>query len=629
VNQLLIRLKTLLKYDYGYYLLIIISFSYAFYISNLNIKPINTTLISGTIKEVRSNYFIIDNYIIRKENNYKIDDYLLIKGYNKEISEARNFNLFDYKKYLKSKQVFSEFIVIKELKHISSNSIRSNIHNYIYSIDKEYLPLLILGINNDLDLDSYNVNGIIHLFSISGLHISIITNLLYFILMKKNTKTNLAIIILLLFYTYITNYKVSISRSFLLLFFSFLNSTLNINTKKINIFILSLSIALLLNPYNLLSIGFYFSYVITFFLIYFNKNKKEEYFINLIKTSMMCFLITIPILIYSYHSINLTTIINNIIFIPLVTVLYYVALLTLVIKNTTLLNNLTNYINDISVFLTSYKFELIFIKPPILVIFIYYLLIFLILNKKHNYIYLLLIMLIIHLNFRSLYNYPELHMIDVGQADSIIYTNRNFNVLFDTGNKQVVPYLKSIGISKLDYLVITHGDADHAKEALHIINNIKVNNVIFNSYNNNELEQEIINNIKIPYLNISKYKLNDHISFINDVYKNENEDSLITKININGYIILLMGDAYTKQEEKIDFKVDVLKVGHHGSKTSTSQSFIDKIKPDIALISVGHNYYGHPNKEVLDRLKNHYITKNKGTIKLIFKNNIEIKTKFQ
>jgi competence protein ComEC len=629
VNQPLIKLKILLRYDYLYYLLIIISFSYALFTSNINSKIDNKKILEGNIKEVKPNYFIIDKSIIRKENTYKIDDYIVLNGYTKEISESRNFNVFDYKKYLKSKKVFNEFIMIKEIKHITSNSIRSKIHDYIFKIDNEYLPLLILGINNDLDLESYNINGIIHLFSISGLHISIITNLLYFILIKKNTKTNLFVIILLFFYTYITNYKVSVVRSFLLLLFSFINNTLNIKIKKINIFILTLSVALLLNPYNLLSAGFYFSYIITLFLIYFNDNKKEEYFTSLVYTSIICFLVTIPILIYNYHSINMATILNNILFIPLITVLYYIAILTLVIKDTTIFDIFTKYINDISIYLTNYKLELIFIKPPIIVIIIYYALIFLILNKEYNYIYLLLIMIIIHLNYRSLYVYPELHMIDVGQADSIIYTNRDFNVLFDTGNKQVIPYLKSIGISKLDYLVITHGDADHAKEALYIIDNIKVNNVVFNSYNNNELEQEIIDNIKVPYLNISKFKLNDNISFINDVYKNENEDSLVTKININGYTILLMGDAYIKQEENIDFKVDVLKVGHHGSKTSTSQSFINKIKPNIALISVGHNYYGHPSKEVLERLKNPYITKDKGTIILIFKNIIEIKTKLQ
>ena len=119
--------------------------------------------------------------------------------------------------------------------------------------------------------------------------------------------------------------------------------------------------------------------------------------------------------------------------------------------------------------------------------------------------------------------------------------------------------------------------------------------------------------------------------FLNDSNIEENNDSLIIYTKIKNKGILLMGDA-TKDEERELIKdyvldVDILKVGHHGSKTSTSKEFIDVIKPRYSVISVGkYNYYGHPNKEVLNNLKKSELlrTDQNGSIRFTFKNNLQI-----
>ena len=152
--------------------------------------------------------------------------------------------------------------------------------------------------------------------------------------------------------------------------------------------------------------------------------------------------------------------------------------------------------------------------------------------------------------------------------------------------------------------------------SINLVNDFKVENVIFNCGPYNDLEQELIKVLdkkKINYyscikgLNIDKYKL----QFLNTKeHDNENDNSNVIYLNYNGYKFLFMGDAGIDKEKDILgkyylYNVDFLKVGHHGSNTSSSEYFINKINPKYSLISVGkNNRYGHPKDEVLDTLKN-------------------------
>ena len=161
-----------------------------------------------------------------------------------------------------------------------------------------------------------------------------------------------------------------------------------------------------------------------------------------------------------------------------------------------------------------------------------------------------------------------------------------------------------------------HGDFDHMGEAINLVENFKVEKVIFNCGEFNDIEKELINILdkkKIPYyscikeLNIDNNKL---YFLQTKEYDNENDNSNVIYTEVNGYKFMFMGDASVTTEKEIlkEYNlpdIDVLKVGHHGSKTSSGKEFIDKIKPKYSIISVGkNNRYGHPNKEVLDNLNN-------------------------
>ena len=171
-------------------------------------------------------------------------------------------------------------------------------------------------------------------------------------------------------------------------------------------------------------------------------------------------------------------------------------------------------------------------------------------------------------------------------------------------------------------------------EAINLVNNFKVDNVIFNCGEFNELEQELINALdkkKIPYyscikeLNIDNNKL---YSLNNKDYSNENDNSSVIYTEINNYKFLFMGDAGVEVEKDLIEKynlndIDVLKVEHRGSKTSSSELFIDEINPKYSIISVGkNNRYGHPNYSVLDNLENSkiYRTDEDGSIMFKIKN---------
>src|SRR5699024_8567753 len=159
---------------------------------------------------------------------------------------------------------------------------------------------------------------------------------------------------------------------------------------------------------------------------------------------------------------------------------------------------------------------------------------------------------------------------------------------------------KSKGITKIDYLITTHGDYDHLGEAQNIVNKLTVKNVIFNNDTYNALELELIDvlndkNIKY-YQNVKTLNItNNTIYFFNDnLYDIENNNSNILYFSIYGNKFLFMGDAGVKVEEDLMNKynlenITVLKVGHHGSNTSSSKNFIDYINPLISIISVGRN----------------------------------------
>ena len=216
-----------------------------------------------------------------------------------------------------------------------NNNIFYKIKNYLIKRNSnvkgsDYLNTFILGDSSyisDKTLESYRTNGISHLFSVSGMHITLLSTLILFILnkVKKRNINYLFVMLFLLFYMFLTNFTPSVMRATFLFIFLNLNKVLKLNLSTVRIFLIILMINLIINPYNIYNVGFQFSYIISFYLIIFNKiiNRYKNYFIKILVTSSISFLASIPILINNYFSINIMTILNNIIFVPLISIIIF------------------------------------------------------------------------------------------------------------------------------------------------------------------------------------------------------------------------------------------------------------------------------------------------------------------
>lgn len=223
-------------------------------------------------------------------------------------------------------------------------------------------------------------------------------------------------------------------------------------------------------------------------------------------------------------------------------------------------------------------------------------------------------------------NTLQVHFIDVGQGDSILIQVNNKNLLIDSGpNKsedKLKKYLKKLNISKFDYIIATHPHEDHIGNMSYIINNFDVLNFYAPKVENSTkafetmVESLIRKDLKIKVLkaNIKSIDLGKNIvvdvfSPFSNSYEDLNNYSPIVKISYGNTSFLFTGDAEELSENEVlnagfDLKCDVLKIGHHGSSSSTSENFLKASNPSIAVISVGEdNTYGHPTDTVLSRLK--------------------------
>ena len=671
------KLKTILNLKQKYTFILFITFIiYALIITSIPMKTTykeNDSTFEGNILSIKK-YDTKTTFIIKEKNktekilvNYyetidkiNLGDKVKIKGTLKLPSKNTVPNLFNYRKYLNNNNIYY-ILTASEITKIKNNTkilthYKNKLQKYINRKKAHtYLNIFILSNKNDLDkevLNSYQVNGLSHLFSISGMHITLLLGTILKLLDKVSYNRYykyIFLIIILIIYMYLTDFTPSILRSGIMFILLTLNKLFNFKIKTKNIIMLTFIIIVLINPYYIYNLGFQLSYLISFYLIIFAHiiNKHKNYFKKLFITSLISFLVSFPIIISNYYQVNLLSILINLLFVPIISyIVLPLAFITLILPTDSLLILTMDILEGISLSLTNINYLLLELpKPSIYLIIIYYAIITLLLINKKCFISLLTTIFIhkISINFNP---NMEILFLDVSQGDSILlhYPHNKYNILIDTGGNYnyeiskniIIPYLKSKGINKIDYLILTHGDYDHMGESINLIENFKVEKVIFNCSEFNDLEKELIKVLekkKIKYyscikeLNIDNSKL---YFLQTKEYDNENDNSNVIYTKLSGYKFMFMGDASSITTEKEILNkynlpdIDVLKVGHHGSRTSSSKDFINEINPKYSIISVGkNNRYGHPNKEVLNNLENSkiYRTDQDGSIMFKIKNN--------
>ena len=683
----MLKLRILLLRDSLYFIILFISLVYfliftkiikyeskydgitegTFKIVNINSKDYGIELILKGKEKVKAHYYLEDHEKELFFDAYDIGDKVFISFQNAVIKNSTLENTFDYKKYLYNKRIY-KVVSITDIKLISKNkNILYKLRSFLLDrtmLLKKYYPYLnsLLFGNNIISKsikNTYQLNGISHLFAISGLHISLFVSLISFVLKKLKIKENkryFIVILFLLFYMFLANFQVSLIRASVFNILIIVNKVFYFNIKPTNILILTLSIIIFINPFFVYDIGFQYSFLISSFLVISSNyiNGFKGFFIKLLVVSFISFLVSLPISINNIHEVNFLSVLLN---------LFYVPFLSYVILPLCLISYVFPFLDKIlyifilimecsSKFFSNIKiFKVIFANMPFVLVLIYYFLLFFKIKfskKKYNFF---IFLFIVFLYFRPFISSNYYLLIDVDQGDSSLLHISNKTIVIDTGGdyndntsyslNKIIPYLKSKGIRKIDYLILTHGDNDHMGDAIDLVQNFMVKEVIFNIGNYNKLEKKLIkalNEKKIKYQRGAKYLdiKNNKLYFLNTCeYDNENDNSNVIYFNYGSYKFLLMGDAGIEKEKDILNKynlsnIDFLKVGHHGSNTSSSKYFIERIKPKYSLISVGEdNKYGHPKGSVLDILKNSkiYRTDLDGSIEIkLNKSGYKIKT---
>lgn len=620
------------------------------------------------VLDVKGEERLIANYYVKskEKKNTILDvihhgDKILLKGTLKVPFNNTIPNNFNYKKYLYNKKIYytlsvDSYEIIKNNKNILYK-IKDKLYKKIINLDNsDYYLAFILGDKTLLSSEIYNSfqsNGISHLLALSGMHINILLLIINMFLKKfKESKRIIITSIILIVFLILTGLTASLQRATIFYILKNINNKFNLRYSNIKLLFIVAFIILFINPFLIYDLGFIYSFIVCFGIFYYSDFIKGNYVVKLFKLSLVTFLFSMPITIMINYEVNLSSIFINMLFVPWISLIVYpLSLISFIIPILNPLFGFTiNITNNMNMLFSKISLIINIPKLSIILIILFYLV--LLVRKKKLYICLFLILIfgkVIVLFDKNYYVY----FFDIGQGDAsvLVSPHQKEVLMIDTGGKityekeewqksnktynisdGVIKFLKSRGITKLDYLIISHGDQDHAGDALNIIKKLNVKKVVLNNGSTNSLEKKIINtSVKITNnYNLKYFKV---INLNNGFYDNENDASLVNYITFLKYKFLFMGDASRSVEEKIIekynlFNIDVLKVGHHGSKTSSSKYFVDKIIPKYSVISVGrNNRYGHPHEEALSNLINTKIlrTDSDGTITFkINKNKFDI-----
>lgn len=607
-----------------------------------------------------------------------------IQGNLKAPSTARNENSFNYQKYLEQKQIFWELQTVN-WKFENCQKGRLNIIDKIklfrlkgislieQNFSKETAPMaaaLIFGTRDLLSeevLTSYQKLGVIHLISISGLHVALLVGLIFYLGIRigfVRERLTLSLIILLPFYAVLTGGTPSVNRSVIMTIL-ILAVRLNKLPFKLNS-LDGLCVSFLLlswySPFVICNIGFQLSYIVTFSLLlsYSIVNHYRSTVEKIIVTSYISQVCALPFLLYHFFELPLISIAANLLFIPLYSFVFLPGFILLFLFQfvsvdlfqviSIILTVIMDYCNHIAEWISQLSWtRLILGRPPVYCMFLYTCSIFIAFyswDKKSHFKILMLLpwmVLWIQLFSSSLLPNGEVSIIDVGQGDSIFIhlPNDSGNYLIDTGGsilfkeetwkrkKQtfevgqdvLVPFLKSKGIRKLDLLILSHGDMDHIGASLSLLKEIKVKRILLPSVKTevSAFEKEIVQFAKEHSITVSyvleglSWKVKNNEFFIlsppEGYQGDKNDGSIVLYAKIGGVSWLFTGDLGKEGEMNMmkkypNLTVDILKVGHHGSKNSTSTEFIEKTHPKYSVISVGEkNGFGHPHSEVLKILE--------------------------
>lgn len=565
-------------------------------------------------------------------------------------------------------------------------TIRDNLISYVTEQvsprTAAWLNALVLGDDTLLSEDTVTLFqrwNLSHLLAISGLHVGLIVGLVYFILIKLNImtkeKAQWIVIFFLPFYAFLAGGEPSVWRASTMVLLFMVVRKLKVKFSATDVLSIVFIVLLIFNKYIVYSIGFQLSFIVTLGLLLSKKwlLQSNSPFFTILKISFVSQMMILPLQITYFSTFQPLSILLNVVVVPyfslfVIPFMFILLLLSPLGIFTSFMDQLFVQLHDLFISFLEVIDQIAYF-PLALGSFtltgtvIYYVLYLSLMNKAQReestqaFKYgCCLVLLIIGIAIGP-YLSPvgSVTMLDIGQGDAIVIElpyrkgvilidagarmSYEDNKLTDSVYKQVIkPYLLSKGIQEIDAIIITHGDTDHMGSVPFILQEIDVNSVIVNNYY--VFNEKMMQSLDPAATKIKRVESGDQLHvggqrfYVLSPYKDNgstNENSVVLFALIGGRYWLFTGDIGKETELDIvemyhELKVDVLKVAHHGSDTSTEPSFLKLVQPRIAMISVGaNNSYGHPSQEVLKTLKeSHTIilrTDKQGAIQYFFKGN--------
>ena len=474
-------------------------------------------------------------------------------------------------------------------------------------------------------------------------------------------------IVILIEFMFLTGLTPSIIRACIMCIISLISGLIIRRYDIANSLGISLLIILINNPFAINSLSVLLSYFGFLGIIVLGsftikevnkviKNNILRYILNIVISSVAAQIFIFPIILYIFGTISLTFIFSNLLIIPLSTVITIIGLFIMIcpLQIFGFVEPLIELTINIVGFFSNIGISKIYcIIPNIKEIITYYVMsLYLYYMLRRDYIYKIkhffrkykkIIVIILLLSIGTSYIYKNIqkdlyiNFIDVGQGDSTLITTQfnkkilidgggsEFGSTFDVGEKTLLPYLLKKKIHKLDYVIISHFDSDHVGGILTILEELNVKQVLipkqveYSENYNKFLDIIKKRNIKIKIVEEGNTINIDKNTYLDILWPEEkqitdnvlNNNSLIVRLCYKNFKMLFTGDIEEIAEQRLLQKyentekltADILKVAHHGSKSSSIAEFLEKVNPRIALIGVGkNNKFGHPNAGVLDRL---------------------------
>ena len=541
-----------------------------------------------------------------------------LDGYAKELSFTHYESVFSFKEYLKTHGVFYEFKAQKTSfifsNPISNKAIKDYIFQYLNESSKTFISALLCGdsLYSLEESSALNQLGILSAVSLSGFHITFFFRIIESFLNEKLKKSfpyfRLSVII---FFLFLSDFRFSIRRIFLMETISLVSKKAGIPFSYLDRVSIVAFLLLLFEPYCLLNGSFYYPFPLLFINAFFQNGKKEKK----LYSTLSIFLFYLPFRMFQTPSFHFLTPLLNILFIPLSHGLFILSMFLFFIPQIGyLLNLFCEGLLSITSFIADIPFSINTGTPKILFLLFFYG--FILLSyvfktyffAKEAKICQLCCLIVFSTSFvPDLTFHQEVTFIDVGQGDCTLVRFRNHNFLIDTGGNIkvdiakdcLIPYFEKKKIRYLDMVIITHSDYDHNGA----LNTLSEHFTIRNTYYHDDFMSMKNNALTFDGLTIT-----DHNIFSTGSEKDNNYASGVYEFTLGKKTFLIMGDAPKEIEEKIIQKeptlsCDVIKIGHHGSNTSSSKNFLSKVSPSLAIISCGeNNSYKHPHKETLQTL---------------------------